>query len=151
MEEVATIDLEEKNDILVVTNLGFGKRTAVSEFRVQQRGGYGVTLVKLTDKNGKVAAIRHVHEDDQVMMVSENGMLIRIKVNEISRYGRAAQGVRVIRLGDGDQVVSVARVVDNEEEDEMTEETTDEITEEMTEKNETEGLESSDETDDEAS
>ena len=79
----------------MVTERGFGKRTPVSEFRLQRRGGNGVTLVKLTAKNGSVVGIRYVHEDDQVLMVTEQGMLIRMSVDEISRIGRATQGVRV--------------------------------------------------------
>jgi len=117
VEEVTTVDLEAESDILVVTDLGFGKRTAVSEFRVQQRGGYGVTLIKLTDKNGTVVGIRHVQEDDQVLMVSERGMLIRMNADEISRIGRATQGVRLIRLHPDDRVVSVAKLVDSDDSD----------------------------------
>jgi DNA gyrase subunit A len=108
VEEVATVDPDEENDILVVTDLGFGKRTAVSEFRIQKRGGIGVTLVRLTDKNGSVVGIHHVNEDDQLLMVTERGMMIRMNVDEIRRIGRATQGVRLIRLDDDDRVVSVA-------------------------------------------
>ena len=108
VEEVATVDPEGENDILVVTDLGFGKRTAVSEFRVQGRGGLGVALVKLTKKNGNVVGIHHVNEDEQLLMVTEGGMIIRMNVDEIRRIGRATQGVRLIRLGDEDRVVSVA-------------------------------------------
>jgi DNA gyrase subunit A len=108
VEEVATVDPEGSNDILVVTDLGFGKRTAVSEFRLQGRGGYGVALVKLTEKNGNVVGIHHVHEDEQLLMVTEGGMMIRMNVDEIRRIGRATQGVRLIRLAEDDRVVSVA-------------------------------------------
>ncbi|MGD8440261.1 MAG: DNA gyrase subunit A [Holophagae bacterium] len=111
VEELATVDPEEENDILVVTDLGFGKRTAVSEFRIQKRGGIGVTLVKLTGKNGNVVGIHHVDEDDQLLMVTEGGMIIRMNVDEIRRIGRATQGVRLIRLDDDDRVVSVAITV----------------------------------------
>ena len=83
VEEVATFDPTAENDILVVTDLGFGKRTPVAEFRLQHRGGYGLKLIQLTAKNGTVAGIRHVHETDQVLMVTERGMLIRINVDEI--------------------------------------------------------------------
>jgi len=109
VEEVAIFDPAEENDILVVSELGFGKRTTISEFRIQQRGGYGMKLIRLSDKTGAVAAIRHVHEDDEILVVTEGGMLIRMDVGEIRRIGRATQGVRIIRLGDGDRVVSVAR------------------------------------------
>ncbi|MEX1310862.1 MAG: DNA gyrase subunit A, partial [Candidatus Sulfomarinibacteraceae bacterium] len=108
VEEVATVDPDDDHDILVVTDLGFGKRTAVSEFRLQGRGGYGVALIKLTKKNGNVVGMHHVYEDDQLLMVTEGGILIRMNVSEIRRIGRATQGVRLIRLDEGDRVVSVA-------------------------------------------
>ncbi len=117
VEEVATFDPEDEGDILVVTDLGFGKRTPVSEFRLQGRGGYGITLMKLTEKNGTVAGIRHVHDGDQILLVTEQGMLIRMNVDEVRRIGRATQGVRLIRLEDGDRVVAVAKLVEREEED----------------------------------
>jgi DNA gyrase subunit A len=109
VEEFATFDPGEENDILVVTDRGYGKRTQISEFRIQRRGGFGIKLVQLTEKNGVVAAIRYVRENDEILIVTEGGMLIRTIVAEISRFGRAAQGVRVIRLDEGDRVVSVAR------------------------------------------
>jgi DNA gyrase subunit A len=118
VEEVATIDPDEGNDILVVTDLGFGKRTPVSEFRLQNRGGYGIRLVRLTEKNGTVVGIHHVHEDEQLLMVTEGGMIIRMNVSEIRRIGRATQGVRLIRLDEGDRVVSVAVTVAADEDDE---------------------------------
>jgi len=108
VEEVATVDPDDDHDILVVTDLGFGKRTAVSEFRLQGRGGYGVTLIKLTEKNGTVVGMHHVFEDEQLLLVTEGGILIRMNVSEIRRIGRATQGVRLIRLDEGDRVVSVA-------------------------------------------
>lgn len=101
-----------------MTDLGYGKRTRISEFRLQRRGGYGIKLIQLTKKNGVVAAIRYVQEEDEILIVTEGGMLIRTNVAGISRFGRAAQGVRVIRLNEGDRVVSVARaeaVEDDEE------------------------------------
>jgi len=115
VEEVATFDPEDPGDILVVTDLGFGKRTAVTEFRLQKRGGYGITLIKLTEKNGAVAGIRHVHEDDQILLVTRQGMLIRMNVDEIRRIGRATQGVRLIRLDADDRLVAVAKLVERED------------------------------------
>jgi DNA gyrase subunit A len=117
VEEVATFDPEDAGDILVVTDRGFGKRTPVAQFRLQQRGGYGVTAVKLTDKNGAVAGIRHVHDGDQILLVTQGGMLSRMRVDEIRRTGRAAQGVRLIRLDEDDRVVAVAKLVEREEEE----------------------------------
>jgi DNA gyrase subunit A len=117
VEEVAIFDPTEEMDILVVTDLGYGKRTPISEFRVQRRGGYGIKLIQLTEKNGMVAAIRHVEEDDEILVVTEGGMLIRMNAAEIRRIGRATQGVRIIRLKEGDRVVSVARAEASEDED----------------------------------
>jgi DNA gyrase subunit A len=117
VEEVAVLDPEGASDILVVTDLGFGKRTPVAEFRVQGRGGYGVALIRLTDKNGNVVGIRCVDEDEQALMVTEGGMMIRMNVSEIRRIGRATQGVRLIRLDDDDRVVSVAVTTAVDEED----------------------------------
>jgi DNA gyrase subunit A len=117
VEEVAIFDPTEEMDILVVTDLGYGKRTPISEFRVQRRGGYGIKLIQLTEKNGVVAAIRHVEEDDEILVVTEGGMLIRMSAAEIRRIGRATQGVRIIRLKEGDRVVSVARAEASEDED----------------------------------
>jgi DNA gyrase subunit A len=117
VEEVATLDPNEENDILAVTDLGFGKRTAAVEFRTQNRGGFGLKLIQLTTKNGNVAGIRHVHESDQVMILTEKGILIRMNVDEIRRIGRATQGVRVIKLDDGDRVVSVVKLAEEETND----------------------------------
>ena len=117
VEEVAIFDPTEETDILVVTDLGYGKRTPIGEFRVQHRGGFGVKLIQLTEKNGVVAAIRHVDEGDEILVVTEGGMLIRMNAAEIRRIGRATQGVRIIRLKEGDRVVSVARAEASEDED----------------------------------
>ena len=127
VEEFAAFDPAEENDILVVTNLGYGKRTQISEFRVQRRGGFGIKLIQLTKKNGEVAAIRYVREEDEILVVTAGGMMIRTNVAGISRFGRAAQGVRVIRLAEGDRVVSVARAeaVEDEDDDFETEEVVD--------------------------
>jgi len=115
--EMAKVPADSEADILVVTDRGYGKRTALEEFRVQQRAGQGIRLIKLTEKNGVVAGIRCVTEADQIMLVTEKGIVIRTAASEIRRAGRSTQGVRVIRLGEGDRVVSVARIEDTGEED----------------------------------
>ncbi len=117
VEEVASFDADADADILVVTDRGYGKRTPLEEFRVQGRGGKGIILIRLTDRNGMVAGIRCVTENDQVLLVTEQGIVIRTRVEEIRSAGRATQGVRVIRLGERDRVVSVAKVVDAEEDE----------------------------------
>jgi DNA gyrase subunit A len=119
VEEVVVFEPDDTGDVLVVTDRGFGKRTRIEEFRIQRRGGFGVAMIRLTDKNGLVAGIRHVSESDEILIMTERGMLIRMDAGEIRRTGRAAQGVRVIRLDDDDRVVSVARTepLDEPEED----------------------------------
>ena len=117
VEEVVTLEPDDEGDILVVTSEGYGKRTPVADFRLQKRGGYGLTLVKLTDKNGTVTGIRHVHDGDHILVVTEQGIIIRMGVDEIRRIGRATQGVRLIRLDDGDHVVSLAKLVDGGEDE----------------------------------
>jgi len=117
VEEVAIVDPDEDHDILVVTDLGFGKRTAAEEFRLQRRGGFGVKLIRLSEKTGVVAGIRHVEEDDEVLLVTERGMLIRMPAGEIRRIGRATLGVRLIRLDEGDRLVAVALAESADEED----------------------------------
>ncbi|MDH3284867.1 MAG: DNA gyrase subunit A [Acidobacteriota bacterium] len=109
-------------DILTVTELGYGKRTAVPEYRPQGRGGYGLINLKVSRKTGPVVAALPVEAADEIIVATRNGKVIRTPVeqdenNRISRMGRAAQGVRVIRLKDGDSVVSVSHnsVVQNDE------------------------------------
>jgi len=119
VEEAVAFEPTDDIDILVVTDLGLGKRTPVSAFRLQRRGGFGVTLIRLTERNGSVAGMLHVQPEDQILAVTSNGMLIRTTSDEVRRSGRATQGVRVIRLDEGDTVVAIARSVEREEEDEL--------------------------------
>jgi DNA gyrase subunit A len=97
--------------LLVVTEGGMGKRTDVEAYRKQQRGGKGVINVKTSDKTGKVIAIKSVAEDDEFMVITRNGVVNRQRVDEIRCIGRATQGVRLVNLDEGDQVVDVARVI----------------------------------------
>ncbi len=115
VEEMATFPEKEGGDILVVSANGYGKRTPVEEFRLQGRGGTGIILMHLTNRTGAVAGIRHVHEDDDVLLVTAQGMLIRTRSAEIRRTGRAAQGVRLINVNGEDKVVAVAKLAEREE------------------------------------
>src|SRR5215471_6859586 len=94
--------VEETGHLLTVTENGYGKRSEASEYRYQQRGGSGVINIKVTEKNGRVAGIKSVTDADQLLLISQNGILIRIKVKDIRETGRAAQGVRLITLEPGD-------------------------------------------------
>lgn len=110
--------LEEGQEILVVTEKGYGKRTPESEYRLQSRGGVGIKTIQVTEKNGPMCAVKTVNGIEDVMLITINGMLIRMDVNDISVIGRNTQGVRLIRLADDELVATVAKV-DKEDEAEM--------------------------------
>ena len=101
---------------LTVTSHGFGKRTDVDEYRTQSRGGKGIINLNVTDKNGEAIGLMTVTDKDEVMLIAQQGQLIRCPVKEIRVTGRAAQGVRLMRLGEKDTLAAVATVVPDEEE-----------------------------------
>ncbi len=100
--------------LLTVTEKGYGKRTSISDYRVTNRGGKGIINIKCTEKNGKVVDIKEVVTDDELMLITQKGIIIRQPVKQISVIGRATQGVKLINLTSGDRVVDVARVVKSE-------------------------------------
>jgi DNA gyrase subunit A len=104
-----------KGYILTVTERGLGKRTPVEEYRVQGRGGMGIINIRTTERGGKVIGVCEVQDDDQIMVVTQFGMVIRMAVSGISVHGRDTQGVRLINLEEGDIVVAVAKVVEKDE------------------------------------
>lgn len=97
--------------LLTVTANGFGKRTLLTEYRAQTRGGKGVINIRVNKRNGHVVAVQVVNGNDEIMMVSAEGIAIRFSAEDISKIGRATQGVTLMRLGQGDYVVAVARVL----------------------------------------
>ena len=99
--------------ILTATEFGFGKRSRVDEYRLTNRGGKGVINIKVTDKNGPVVGIRRVTEDDEFMLITTGGQLIRSRVQDVSIIGRATQGVRLIGVKEGDRVAALARIEEN--------------------------------------
>jgi DNA gyrase subunit A len=101
--------------LLVVAEHGLGKRSELVDYRVQYRGGKGIITLKRTEKTGDVVALKEVIPDDELMVITRRGVIIRLPVNDISVIGRNTQGVKVIHLDDGDTVVDVARVVKEEE------------------------------------
>lgn len=103
--------------VLTVTTLGFGKKSAFKDYRLQSRGGKGVINIKLTSKNGQVVSVLAVREEDEVILMTVGGMVVRCPVNQIRTSGRAAQGVHLIRLKGKDRVAAAARVVAGEEEE----------------------------------
>lgn len=111
---ITTLGDGSDGDILTVTENGYGKRTVVSEYREVNRGAQGVTSIQTTDRNGKVVGAELVQPEDEIMLVTNGGTLVRTKVAEISVIGRNTQGVRLIRLSDQENVVTVQRIADIE-------------------------------------
>ena len=109
-------------DILTVAEGGFGKRTEMDEYRLQSRGGKGIITMKTTEKTGRVIGVQLVGGDDQLMLITNTGKIIRLRINDIRVIGRNTQGVRLIDLEEGERVVSLARLAEKEEEDEAEEE-----------------------------
>ena len=104
------------SSLLVVSELGMGKRTALEAYRCQRRGGKGVINLRTGDKTGRVVAMKEVHAGDELMMITRQGVIIRTPVDQIRIIGRNTQGVRLINLGAKDAVMDVARVVNEDEE-----------------------------------
>ncbi|HVG25513.1 MAG TPA: DNA gyrase subunit A [Thermoanaerobaculia bacterium] len=119
-EEDAAPAADDRGFILTITERGFGKRTPVIAYRLQRRGGLGVSNIKITEKNGKVAGLVHVGDEEQVLLITEQGMMIRTDVASIRIAGRMTQGVRVIHIDEGDTVVGAVKVVDREQPEEET-------------------------------
>jgi DNA gyrase subunit A len=102
--------------LLSVTEKGSSKRTPLDEFRTQVRGGKGMIGMRVLPKSGKLVGVMVVQEDDEVMMITMEGIMIRVSVDEISTMGRATQGVKTMRIMEEDKVVAIARVINREDE-----------------------------------
>ena len=98
--------------LLTVTDRGFGKRTKLEEYRVQSRGGIGIININTSQRNGLVSGIVYVENDDELMLITQQGKILRMLTAAIRPIGRATQGVRLIGIGDGDNVVSIARLAE---------------------------------------
>jgi DNA gyrase subunit A len=112
---IGMVVLRRDATILVVSEHGYGKRSELSEYRVQKRGGKGIITFKVTDKTGPLVALKEVLPDDELMMITKHGVIIRVPVEGIRVIGRNTQGVRVMNLEAGDAVQAVARVVKEDE------------------------------------
>jgi DNA gyrase subunit A len=113
---IGMVDVKREGSLLVVTENGMGKRSEIADYRVTRRGGKGVITVKVTDKTGKMVTIKEVVDSDELMIITQQGQVIRLPLSGVRVIGRATQGVRLINLDEGDRVVDVARVVVKEEE-----------------------------------
>lgn len=117
-DEVVSMELDStgERELLVMTKKGFGKRTNLDEYRVQTRGGKGVATYNKTKfaKTGELVGATLVSDDDEIMLINSNGVIIRIRANEISKSGRTTQGVKIMKVEDGDEIVSFAKVLDED-------------------------------------
>jgi len=111
---VALAATSEQASLLTVCENGYGKRTQVSEYRKTRRGGKGVINIKVNERNGKVVSVIAVSDDDEVMLITARGIVLRTDLSQVRQIGRATQGVRLIRPEEGDRVVAVARVLNEE-------------------------------------
>ncbi len=114
-EDDAVIGMEKVQadaDLLVVTKNGFGKRTPIEEYRLQKRGGKGIKNIRLTRRTGEVVGIKVVKPGNELMLVTTQGIMIRLKVDDISKRGRDTQGVTLMRMNEGDELVAVARLME---------------------------------------
>ena len=116
-EVIAMVLAKAKGELLTVTALGFGKSTSIDEYRVQSRGGKGIINLKVTKKNGEVVGAKMVTDQDELMLISQEGMMVRCPVKDVRSTGRGAQGVRLISIKGKDRVASVARVAPKDEEE----------------------------------
>ena len=103
--------------LLTVTEGGVGKRTEIDEYRVQSRGGVGIINIATTERNGLVVGVAYVQQGDELLLITQQGMIIRMPTNDVRAIGRATQGVKLIDIEEGDKVVSIARLVEKEEEE----------------------------------
>ena len=108
-------ETDANKTVLVVSEKGFGKRTAVDEYRFTNRGGKGVKTINVTDKTGPLVGILDVTPEQDLMITCKSGVTIRMPVSGISEQGRATQGVKLIRLDEGDEIAAITRLDDDEQ------------------------------------
>ena len=116
---VSLIVAESGDPILTATEKGYGKRTQLDEYRAQARGGSGVISIKTSDRNGQVVGAIQVTDEDEMMLISDKGTLVRARAADVSIIGRNTQGVTLINIADDEALVSVAKIAetDNDEDD----------------------------------
>lgn len=116
---VGMVVIRDDSDLFVITEGGMGKRTAIEEYRLQHRAGRGVINIRINKRTGKVLAIKSVLNEDQIMLITRNGVVNRQAVEEVRVIGRATQGVRLVNLDEGDFLVDVARVIPDDADEEL--------------------------------
>lgn len=118
---VGTAIVHDEQEVLVISEKGLGKRTIASEYPVKGRGGKGIKVMNITDRTGKLAGLTAINGDEDIMVITDTGVVIRTSVDNISQTGRAAQGVKIMRLDDDAQIVTFALVEPEQEEEEINE------------------------------
>jgi DNA gyrase subunit A len=116
-EIVSAIVTDGEDSILTATEKGFGKRTALDEYRSQARGGLGVISIKTSDRNGKVVGAIQVTDEDEMMLISNKATLVRARAADVSIIGRNTQGVTLIKIAKGEKLVSVAKIAETEDDE----------------------------------
>jgi DNA gyrase subunit A len=120
-QQVIALIVASEGSVLSVTENGYGKRTPVDQYPLQGRGGQGVVSIQTNERNGKLVGAVRVTEDDEIMLISDGGVLVRTAVKDISEMGRNTQGVRLIRLDEGEKLVEVESIAslggENDEDD----------------------------------
>ena len=118
-EVVGMISVNDMEDnILVVSEKGFGKRSSLDAYRITNRGGKGVKTINVTEKTGNLVAIKNVTDEDDLMIINKSGLTIRMAVADLRVMGRATQGVKLINIKDNDSIAAVAKVMSDDDEDE---------------------------------
>ena len=107
-------ECDEGRTILTVTEKGYGKRTKLSEYRVQSRGGRGIINIKITDKNGPVVGIAQVKDEDEIMLTTDRGRIIRLSMKDVPIIGRNTQGVKLMDIDKDEKVTGIAHIADQE-------------------------------------
>jgi DNA gyrase subunit A len=118
---MASIEDPTQTNVLVVTETGMGKRSEVEDYRITNRGGKGVSAMKITEKTGKLVTIKDVDDTNDIMIINKSGITIRLSVKVLRILGRVTQGVRLINIGDKDEIASVAKInyIPGEEDEEI--------------------------------
>jgi DNA gyrase subunit A len=119
----------DQQTVLVATENGYGKRTVLADFRHSGRGTQGVKAIAVSERNGLVVAAKLVNDEDEIMLITTGGVLIRTRVKEIRELGRATQGVTLINLGEGEKLSGIEKIVETDDDDENAEEVIDAVAE----------------------
>ncbi len=114
---IAMAEVRPGGTLLTVTEHGFGKRTEIEEYRVQSRGGVGIINIATTERNGEVVGVAYVQDGDELLLITQQGMILRMQTNDVRAIGRATQGVKLIEIEGEDRVVSIAKLAERDVED----------------------------------